>query len=383
MKLREACASRPEITIEEATVNKLVESEDGIVTGVLCTKKGPTAAENMQVQFDAPLVIVADGCFSKFRKELSQNNTVLVRSHFVGAVLKDCPLPFPGNGHVVLAKPSPILLYQIGTRDTRVLVDIPGKLPSASSGALKDHLLSYVLPQLPRQVQASFEEAVSEQRLRVMPNSYLPAVSNDRRGLLILGDALNMRHPLTGGGMTVAFNDANLLSHLLSRQNVPNFGQHDIIQEQMLVFSTERKRHSTVINVLAQALYELFSAGADWRMAVLREACFKYFELGGICADHPMGLLSGVRKNPVHLYLHFFAVAFYGLFQLLISPTYPLDFIVKSSRVSHDPVLRVLNVIIYSLATILSLPLNLIYGVIVVYSASLVIFPLIWAEIKA
>lgn len=34
-------------------------------------------------------------------------------------------------------------------------------------------------------------------------------------GALLLGDAFNMRHPLTGGGMTVALSDCNLLCNLL------------------------------------------------------------------------------------------------------------------------------------------------------------------------
>jgi squalene monooxygenase len=28
-------------------------------------------------------------------------------------------------------------------------------------------------------------------------------------GVLVIGDALNMRHPLTGGGMTVSLRDVN------------------------------------------------------------------------------------------------------------------------------------------------------------------------------
>lgn len=32
-------------------------------------------------------------------------------------------------------------------------------------------------------------------------------------------------------------------------------------------------------------------------LTVLREACFKYFELGGECVDGPISLLSIVRPN--------------------------------------------------------------------------------------
>ncbi len=100
---------------------------------------------------------------------------------------------------MILAKPSPILLYQIGTRDTRILVDIPGTLPNASNGTLKNYLKEFVGPQLPKQVQKAFYAALDQGKIRSMPNSWLPPSLNTQKGLLLLGDAMNMRHPLTGG----------------------------------------------------------------------------------------------------------------------------------------------------------------------------------------
>ena len=39
-------------------------------------------------------------------------------------------------------------------------------------------------------------------------------------GVLLLGDAYNMRHPLTGGGMSVALNDVRIWRSLL--KNIPD-----------------------------------------------------------------------------------------------------------------------------------------------------------------
>lgn len=36
-------------------------------------------------------------------------------------------------------------------------------------------------------------------------------------GVLLLGDAYNMRHPLTGGGMSVALNDVRIWRSLLGK----------------------------------------------------------------------------------------------------------------------------------------------------------------------
>lgn len=44
-------------------------------------------------------------------------------------------------------------------------------------------------------------------RLRVMPNTYLPPKMQGRRGgregVIMVGDSWNMRHPLTGGEFAV------------------------------------------------------------------------------------------------------------------------------------------------------------------------------------
>lgn len=165
-------------------------------------------------------------------------------------------MPFPNHGHVLLATPSPILMYQISTHDTRILVDVPGKLPSASSGALRSYLETIVRPQLPEQVQKSFMLALETERLRSMPNSFLPPSTSSELGVILLGDAMNMRHPLTGGGMTVALNDVVYLSDFL-KGDVTKDQEETMVQ--MELFFWKRKELSGVINVLAQALYTLFS----------------------------------------------------------------------------------------------------------------------------
>lgn len=54
--------------------------------------------------------------------------------------------------------------------------------------------LQSVAPQLPEYLQQCFLDALEKDRLRSMPNSYLPAAPVPRKGALLLGDALNMRY---------------------------------------------------------------------------------------------------------------------------------------------------------------------------------------------
>jgi squalene monooxygenase len=93
--------------------------------------------------------------------------------------------------------------------------------------------------------------------------------------------------------MTVGFLDIVLLTKLLHPSSIPSFHDTDGVLAAMDRFHRTRKNHCTVINVLAQALYALFSAGDSKELGILREACFAYFHLGGICVEHPIGLLSG------------------------------------------------------------------------------------------
>lgn len=54
-------------------------------------------------------------------------------------------------------------------------------------------------------------------------------------GVLLLGDAYNMRHPLTGGGMSVALNDVMIWRSLL--QNIPDLGDNTaLLQVKSLEF---------------------------------------------------------------------------------------------------------------------------------------------------
>ncbi|KAF9976020.1 Squalene epoxidase [Actinomortierella ambigua] len=344
-KLRAAASAVPSVTVVEATVNDVVKDDDGIrVLGVQCTlKKDGSAgapsdeaaamAESVpsspptviastkakQVTYYAPLTVIADGCFSKFRKQFIQK-PVEVTSHFVGFVMKNVQLPFPHHGHVLLANPSPILMYQIGSNETRILVDVPGKLPSSSTGALRSYIEKVVAPQLPESIQKNFMTALETERLRSMPNSFLPPSTSGDLGVIMLGDAMNMRHPLTGGGMTVALNDIVYLEkHFFTPDNPMN--DHEEIMVQMELFFWKRKELTSVINVLAQALYALF-AGSNDNLVVLREGCFSYFQMGGTCITGPVGLLSGITRSRWTLVYHFYCVALHAIWLMFHRATW-------------------------------------------------------------
>ena len=69
--------------------------------------------------------------------------------------------------------------------------------------------------QVPPELYASFIAAIDKGNIRSMPNKSMPAAPYPTPGALLMGDAFNMRHLLTGGGMTVALSDIVVLRNLL------------------------------------------------------------------------------------------------------------------------------------------------------------------------
>ena len=69
--------------------------------------------------------------------------------------------------------------------------------------------------QIPPELHDAFMSAIDKGNIRTMPNRSMPADPHPTPGALLMGDAFNMRHPLTGGGMTVVLSDIVVLRDLL------------------------------------------------------------------------------------------------------------------------------------------------------------------------
>ncbi|XP_009113311.1 squalene epoxidase 1 [Brassica rapa] len=309
-RMREKAASLPNVQLEQGTVVSLLE-ENGTIKGVRYKNK----AGEESTAF-AALTIVCDGCFSNLRRSLC-NPQVDVPSCFVGLVLENCNLPYANHGHVVLADPSPILMYPISSTEVRCLVDVPGqKVPSIANGEMANYLKTVVAPQMPHEVYDSFIAAVNKGNIKSMPNRSMPASPYPTPGALLMGDAFNMRHPLTGGGMTVALSDIVVLRNLL--RPLRDLSDGSSLCKYLESFYTLRKPVASTINTLANALYKVFCSSKDEARNEMREACFDYLSLGGMCTSGPVSLLSGLNPRPLTLVCHFFAVAVYGVIRLLI-----------------------------------------------------------------
>ena len=296
--LRRKMADCSNVTCLEGRVTELRRNEAGKITGVTYSDRSTDNTYDV----DAALTIVCDGFFSVFRKELSRNQAS-VSGYFLGIVLKNAALPHPGHGHVFITDTSPFLAYPVTSSHVRMLIDFPGTLPPKKSPELKKELKVRILPFLAPELHAAFLDAVEEGDFKVMPNHYMPGKPVLENGAVLLGDALTMRHPLTGGGMTASFTDVLALGKLILEHDLQNPAE---ARETVARFYSQKRRENSTINILADALYRVF------RHKKLADACFDYLARGGKFAEEPVSILSGISRNKRLLITHFFAVAQYG-----------------------------------------------------------------------
>ena len=309
LALRKEFENLDNVQIIEGAVREVLTHEStGEVYGLGYTPKGSKES----VQLFAPLTVVSDGCFSMFRKQFHMEEP-FVRGWFMGLVLKNADLPYDKCGHVVIADPSPFLCYPISSTETRVLIDYPGAEPPKRGPHLQKYLHEVILPQMPESLKPSFKEAIESQAVKVMPNQHLPCRPELKRGAVLVGDSLNMRHPLTGGGMTVALTDVRILGEALC--NMRDFHDKQELDEVVEMFYQKRQKPNATINILADALYGVM-LNED-----LKHACFEYLQAGGNQASEPIAMLSGLNRDRELLLRHFFAVAFHGMRKLLARPT--------------------------------------------------------------
>ena len=217
-------------------------------------------------------------------------------------------MPFPKHGHVFLSGPTPFICYPISSNEVRLLVDFPGdQLPRKA--LLQKHLDTNVTPYIPECMQKCYQKALLDGGFKVMPNHYMAAKHIIRKGAVMLGDALNMRHPLTGGGLTAVFSDIEILSaHLLA---MPDFSNLDLIHDKIEAYYRDRQQANANLNILANALYGVMSND------LLKTAVFKYLQLGGKNAQESISILAGLNRNHYSLIKQFFFLAVFGAFDLV------------------------------------------------------------------
>ncbi|XP_051132631.1 squalene monooxygenase SE1-like isoform X2 [Andrographis paniculata] len=275
--MRHKASTLPNVRLEQGAVTSLV-SEKGIIRGVRYKTKNGEERTSF-----APLTVVCDGGFSNLSRSLCTSQ-VESCSWFVGLVLENCQLPYANYGHYVFADLSSIICFPISSREVRCIVDVPRqKVPSTAKDQMAIYLKTVVAPQIPSQLYEAFIAAIDKRNIRTMATRSMPANPHPSPGALLIGDAFNIRHPITGGGMTVALSDIVVLRNVL--RSVHDLSDTPTLCKYLDSFYILRKPLASTINTLAAALYKAFSISSDPAKQEMQQALFDYLSLGGIFAN--------------------------------------------------------------------------------------------------
>jgi lanosterol synthase len=218
-------------------------------------------------------IVGASGRSGFARRAVEVQGASLTCSRMAGVLLQGAALPFEGYGHVFLGGPGPILVYRVSPSEVRVCFDVPLSL-STRDGA-RAALWEAYGPVLPRALRDPLRRSLSERDIEWATNQVQPRVSFGRPGFALVGDAAGHHHPLTAAGLTLGFQDAVAFAGAARFET----------------YARRRRRESRVPEVLAGALYDVFSGASEDRLEV-RQAMYALWRRSDAERRRTMRLLS-------------------------------------------------------------------------------------------
>jgi 2-polyprenyl-6-methoxyphenol hydroxylase-like FAD-dependent oxidoreductase len=239
----------------------------------------------------APLTLAAEGRHSKLRPLLGIEEQSRLLSFSAALLARDTELPHPGFGHIFLGAWGPILAYQIGPRDVRMVLDFPSPEQGGEKGLAQvaARLGAEYAPLLPEPLRGSMRRALAGGELQMAANYAITTRKCVRPGIALVGESGGCSHPLTATGMTVCLNDLQILVEELAAHGDHTPAAIDAALER---YQLRRYRFVRAREILADALYEVFRGAEDSTRAI-RHGIFRYWESSGRARAASMALLSG------------------------------------------------------------------------------------------
>ncbi|XP_010519460.1 PREDICTED: squalene epoxidase 4-like [Tarenaya hassleriana] len=310
-RLRHKASSHTNVNLEEGTVKSLVE-EKGVIKGV----KYKSKSTGQETTAFAPLTVVCDGAYSNLRRSL-HNPKVELHSYIIGYTVKNSRLEDPENLHLIFSEPSFAVVYQIGSNEVRCMTEVLREnVPSISSGEVISFLKEIIAPQVPPKLRDIFVKGLDESpEIKTVATKSMGDSLCDKNGVIVLGDAFNMRHPIVASGMMVALSDIVILRDLLKTLN--NLGDAKKLSRALKSFHKLRKPMSATVNTLADAFHQALIASSDKAREAMRQGSFNYLSRGGVFTKGLTAILGGMNPRPPSLVLHLFGITFASIATLL------------------------------------------------------------------
>ncbi|XP_072014135.1 squalene monooxygenase-like [Amphiura filiformis] len=250
--LRKKVLSQQSVTVIEGVGKELLK-ENGRVVGVKYRRKGQDNMEEMR----APLVVVCDGHYPHLSSEFQTTYKPVSESFVLGILLEDHEFGEGCGKHSIenfIGTPhAQWTANYINKHEIRSMIFVNGPTPSDLNKFIKEK----VAPFAPDHMKESYLRSVKSARVQCVRAKTMAANLDSTPGVLVLGDALNNRHPVTACGMTVALKDVCYWWNALT--NVKDLTDDKAIYEQKLRFHKERLDWAYALNVMAEFSTRLLS----------------------------------------------------------------------------------------------------------------------------
>ncbi|KFK27699.1 hypothetical protein AALP_AA8G417000 [Arabis alpina] len=295
-------SSLSNVRLEEGTVNSLIE-EKGVIKGV--TYKTRVGQETTAF---APLTVAE------------------ILSYGVGYISKNCRLEEPETVHLIMSKPTFTMMNggSIKLAEVRCVSEVsPDNVPSISNGDMATYFKKIIAAQIPPKLREIYMKGINDgAKMKVVATKNMWAMLSKKKGVIVLGDAFNMRHPVIASGMMVLLSDILILRSLL--KPLSNLSDANKVSEILEYFYNILKPMSATVNTLGSAFSQMLVASTDEAKEALRQGFFDYLCGSGLRKSEVMALLGGMNPQPLSLIRQLFAMTLSSVGQLLSPFPFPL-----------------------------------------------------------
>lgn len=288
MNLRNIARAEKNVVAFEGTVTQLLQDALGIY-GVRVKTNEKTFDE-----YTADLTFVCDGPFSRLRRVLPNSKQVPVVSQIFGITLTDTDIPENWKCNVLVGDDiDPVLFYQTGKREMRFLCSCnsPKILPN-----FHDHLRATITPRIPAELRKCFEAAL-QNKIKSHPTHDLPARKNSVPGVFMIGDSLNMRHPIGGSGMSIALSDVRWVVHRL--ESISNLKDRVSVLQNLQQIHSERKMVTFGLNCMSNIWFDIYANKNPYMQIIRVHYIEELFKLKG----DKMGIIMDGLVQPAGMCL--------------------------------------------------------------------------------
>ena len=227
---------------------------------------------------DCDFVVGAVGRSSKIAADFGCERSGSLVSHMAGIELNGVELPFEGYGHIIGGQPAPMLMYRFAPDRVRLCVDLPAHLGHLRRDKMR--VWQMLSGHLPAEIESAVKDAFGNQKITWTNVHFRPKGYYGHARIALVGDTVGHFHPLTAGGLTMGFVDAECLAQSKDLEH----------------YRKRRMAQTYVPELLSNALYQVFVRDDDSARAI-RETVVDAWRHHPKEPARTMRILTGANTN--------------------------------------------------------------------------------------